>query len=246
MLPATAPPSREAGCAGQLHEISHQPPLNLNHGICLLPLSHSHTHTHTNLTRSTRQQVDTSRNGVPAGAGAHDMQCRLASHVTYCSTYTTREPSTAPDCTGSNAKEHARWDLTSETAHHITSISRPLCCGHVMPTILRTYEELCHALFPEVKSTNIEIENRHAVDASLSLPQRSLVSNQVERVSYWLPGYTHSCMIDSRAAPLNPSRRASWCTHKLSSEVSQPATPAAHHRSPCEMRPTPRRSGRGL
>lgn len=151
----------------------HTSPLSTSTMVSVCSRSHTLTHTHTHLTHSTRQQVDTSRNGVPAGAGAHDMQCRLASHVTYCSTYTTREPSTAPDCTGSNAKEHARWDLTSETAHHITSISRPLCSGHVMPTRLRTYEELCHALFPEVKSTNIEIENRHAVDASLSLPKIS-------------------------------------------------------------------------
>lgn len=114
--------------------------------------------------------------------GQAHMTCNAGCHVTYCSTYTTREPSIAPDCTGSNAKEHARWDLTSETAHHITSISRPLCSGHVMPTILRTYEKLGHALFPEVKSTNIEIDNRLAVDASLSLPEISHV--QPGRVSY--------------------------------------------------------------
>lgn len=30
--------------------------------------------------------------------------------------------------------------------------------AHVMPTILRTYEKLCHALFPEVKSTHRDRE----------------------------------------------------------------------------------------
>lgn len=126
-------------------------------------------------------------------------------------------------------------DIRNSTPHY--EYFETLCCGYVMPTILRTYEKLGHTLFPELKSTNIEIENRLAVDASLSLPKISRV--RPGRVSYWLPGYppihththAHSCMIDSRAAPLNPSRRASWCTHKLSSEVSQPATPAAHHRS---------------
>lgn len=171
-LPPHPPPVRQDAPASCMRY--HTNPLSTSTMVSVCSRSHTLSHTHTHLTHSTRQQVDTSRNGVPAGEGAHDMQCRLASHVTYCSTYTTREPSTAPDCTGSNAKEHARWDLTSETAHHITSISRLVCCGHVMPTI-RTYEKLCHALFPEVKSTNIEIENRLAVDASLSLPKISRV-----------------------------------------------------------------------
>lgn len=72
-------PSREAGCAGQLHEISHQPPLNLDQGIALC----AHTHTHTLILSHTLIDSKSTRveNGVPTGAGAHDMQCRLPCHV---------------------------------------------------------------------------------------------------------------------------------------------------------------------
>lgn len=75
-------------------------PLNLNHGMYLCVCTHTLTH-------SRSEQARTNRNGVPAGASAHDMQCRLPCHV--LQHYATREPSIAPDCTGSNAKQHARW-----------------------------------------------------------------------------------------------------------------------------------------
>lgn len=65
-----------------------------------------------------------------------------------------------------------------------------LCGAHVMPTILRTYEKLCNALFPEVKPTHIEIENRHAVDASLSLSEISDV--QPGTTSYPTSQLTHT------------------------------------------------------
>lgn len=78
-------PSREAGCAGQLHEISHQPLLNLNHGTSLsalaLPLSHTRTHAHTRTLTRPDSRSTRAENGVPAGQVAHDMQCRLPCHV---------------------------------------------------------------------------------------------------------------------------------------------------------------------
>lgn len=108
--PRVLAPSREAGCAGQLHEISHQPPFNLNHGI---PLTHTHTHTHTTLTRA-REQVYTSsgeQKRCPRSPQVQThMTCNAGCHVTY------RSSTTLPEnrvlrliAQVSTPKEYARW-----------------------------------------------------------------------------------------------------------------------------------------
>lgn len=167
------------------------------------------------------------------------MTCNAGCHVTYCSTYTTREPNTAPDCTGSNAKEHARWDLTSETAHLCsTSIFKtlrwPMSCQQYSAPMRN-----CAMLSSRKSNPHIEIENRHAMDASLSLSEIS--DAQPGRVDCPPPTHPHTYIhTPSSLLNVHPGVPTSC---RLKYPNPHPGCPS---RSTCEMRPMPRRSGRGL
>lgn len=134
--------------------------------VSLSALAHTHLHTHTlNQTASPHEQ----KNGGPTGAGAHDMQCRLPCHVLQHLHYPRAE-----QCTWLHRfqrKGTCQMGLTSETTHHSTSIQDSVvdmsCQQYSAPVRNR-------AMLSSRKSkSTIEIENRRAVGASMSLSEIS-------------------------------------------------------------------------
>lgn len=96
------------------------------------------------------------------------MTCDAHCHVTYRST-------TLPENRALRliAQVSTQRDMPDGIDNRSTPyLTQDSAVPHILPTILRTCEGLSHTLFPEVKST-IEIENRRAVDASLSLSEIS-------------------------------------------------------------------------